>query len=615
MKTGQDIILTRDNVLVRKSILNMFPATFVASFLMTFQFMVDITLAGIFFTPDHIAAIGTATPVMLFALAFMNAISGGANLLLTTALGRGDKEAANRMFSLGVSGPFLIGIVFVAVIEIFAEPLVVLFGAKTPELAQYAVSYLRCYALLIPFSGVNRMIGSVCSTYGYIGKYMAESITGIITNIIFSVLFIKATSLGIGSLGMGSAVSGVINVGISWIIIRQSHIPLRLKIYRYRIKELLSALAHGLPGTTDSLVDSAVAGIINNLIVFNLGAAGLAIQSVVKSIFNVITVPIMATGTATGPLFALFYGARDKQGLKKTMGSGLVIGIISTIMWAAVCIAALPLLLKVFMRNAADIENAEQLIRQGIYIMLIFVPFRTCAVTLGHFFEATERFKQSLIISIIPDSLIYPVLLAVLLPKLGYTGLWLSQGGNALVFFILAYLLHAVIKKTPKITSDDILKFNDKIKTAVPMVDISIGYNNIGVTGISERIHRFMLEEYGTKRTAYLTALCLEELMADFIAHSRITEEKIKNGGAFTDVKLFSDPDAFRIIIRNAAKQYDPLDFEYDDESFSKIGIKMAQKFADRIDYCYVYRMNIITIYVAKTDRNNLTEEKTHEHH
>lgn len=580
----------------------MFPATFVASFLMTFQFMVDITLGGVFFTPTHIAAIGVAMPIMMFALAIMNAISGGANLMLTTALGRGDKETANRMFSLGVSGPFVIGLIFLVMIEIFAEPMVVLFGAQTPELTQYAVAYLRWYALLIPFCGVNRMVGSVCSTYGYVGKYMAESITGIVTNIIFSILFIKLTPLGIGSLGLGSAVSGVLNVGLSWIIIRLSHIPLRLRIYRYGFKELGATLLHGLPSTTDSLVDSGVAGIVNNLIVANLGAAGLAIQSVVKSLFNVITVPIMATGTATGPLFGLFYGARDKQGLKKTIGSGLVIGVISAVVWAGVCVAALPLLLKVFMRNASDIENAEQLIRQGIYIMLIFVPFRTCAVTLGHFYEATERFKQSLAISIIPDSLIYPVLLALLLPELGYTGLWLAQGGNALVFFIIMYLLHAVVKKTLKMSTDDILQFDRRVREAVPMLDVSIGYNNIGVAGISNRIHGFMLKEYGTKRTAYLTALCLEELMADFIAHSQITEEKIRGGGAFTDVKLFSDEDAFRIIIRNAAKQYDPLDFEYDDESFSKIGIKMAQKLADRIDYCYVYRMNIVTIYVAKNN-------------
>lgn len=44
LKIGRDIILTHDNVLVRKSILNMFPATFVTSFLMMFLFMVDITL-------------------------------------------------------------------------------------------------------------------------------------------------------------------------------------------------------------------------------------------------------------------------------------------------------------------------------------------------------------------------------------------------------------------------------------------------------------------------------------------------------------------------------------------------------------------------------------------
>ncbi len=310
----------------------------------------------------------------------------------------------------------------------------------------------------------------------------------------------------------------------------------------------------------------------------------------------------MATGVATGPLFGLFYGARDKQGLKKTIGSSLIIGIISTAVWAVVCIAALPLLLMMYMRNAADIENAELLVRQGIYLLLAFTPVRICAGTLGHFYEATERFKHSLMISILPDSLIYPVMLAVLLPHLGYTGLWIAQGGNALVFFILAYLLHVISKKTPKITADDILKFNDKVETAVPMFDISISYDNIGTTGISEKIHSFMLKEYGTKRTAYLTALCLEELMADFVAHSQITEEKIKRDGAFTDVKLFSDPDAFRIVIRNAARQYNPLDFEYDDEDFSKIGIKMAQKFAERIDYCYVYRMNIVTIYVAKAD-------------
>lgn len=602
LKNGKDIILTRDNVLVRKSILNMFPATFVASILMTFQFMVDIALAGTFFTPDHIAAIGASMPIMMFSLALMNAISGGANLMLTTAIGRGDKETANRMFSLGVSGPFVIGIVFAAVIEIFAEPLVTLFGARTPELVGYAARYIRFYALLIPFCGVNRMVSSVCSTYGYVGKYMIESITGIVTNIIFSIVFIKTTSLGIGSLGLGSAVSGVLNVGLSWIIIRQSRIPLKLKIYRYRLKEFLQALVHGIPGTADSLIDSAVAGIVNNLIVFNLGAAGLAIQSVVKSLFNVITVPVLATGTAAGPLFGLFYGARDKQGLKKTVGNGLAIGVLSTIIWAGVCIAIMPFLLKIFMRNASGIENAEQLITQGIYIMLIFVPIRTCVMTLGHFYEATEHIKLSLAMMIIPDSVIYPIMLAILLPKLDYMGLWLSQGGNSLVFFILVYIIHAIAKKTLKMPAEDILQFDKKIQNSAPMLDVSIGYNNTGVAGISEKIHSFMLDECGTPRTSYLTALCVEELMADFVAHSQITEEKIRRGGKFTDVKLFSDEDAFRIIIRNAAKQYDPLDFEYDDESFSKIGIKMARKLADRVDYCYVYKMNIVTIYVAKNN-------------
>ena len=83
------------------------------------------------------------------------------------------------------------------------------------------------------------------------------------------------------------------------------------------------------------------------------------------------------------------------------------------------------------------------------------------------------------------------------------------------------------------------------------------------------------------------------------MAHTKLKDDKAAER-TIMDIKLFSDVDSHRIIIRNAAEAYNPLDFEFDDETFSKIGIKMVQKLARRIDYNYVYRMNIITIDVDK---------------
>ena len=97
-----------------------------------------------------------------------------------------------------------------------------------------------------------------------------------------------------------------------------------------------------------------------------------------------------------------------------------------------------------------------------------------------------------------------------------------------------------------------------------------------------------------------MSALCLEELAADFIAHSQITNEKINENRELMDIKLFSDESTFRIIIRNTAKKYNPLDFIYDPEDFSKIGVHMARKVAEEIKYNYVYKMNMITIDMNK---------------
>ncbi|MBQ4538020.1 MAG: hypothetical protein II995_00270, partial [Oscillospiraceae bacterium] len=89
----------------------------------------------------------------------------------------------------------------------------------------------------------------------------------------------------------------------------------------------------------------------------------------------------------------------------------------------------------------------------------------------------------------------------------------------------------------------------------------------------------------------------LEELAADFVAH---TPEKVKSDRVIMDIKLFSDKDSFKVLIRNSAPAYNPLDFELDDKTFSKIGVKLAQKVAKRIEYNYVYKINIVTITVEK---------------
>ena len=138
-----------------------------------------------------------------------------------------------------------------------------------------------------------------------------------------------------------------------------------------------------------------------------------------------------------------------------------------------------------------------------------------------------------------------------------------------------------------------------EIRDNVPKIDISIKSDNRDVTFISGQVHEFLEAEGIDPKKAYATALCLEELAVDFVEHTAETDSA-KSEDTIMDIKLFVDEDMLRIIIRNEAPMYNPLDFQLDTESFSKVGVKLAQKFAHSIRYNYVYQINIITINICK---------------
>jgi len=237
--------------------------------------------------------------------------------------------------------------------------------------------------------------------------------------------------------------------------------------------------------------------------------------------------------------------------------------------------------------------------RTGVIVCLCFLPLLLAVRVMTQTFEATEKAGMGLTYSILPDSVIYPLLLLVLLPKLGYMGIWLAYAANSLPFLVLLYLIRSLGQKSFRFSADRMLALDKSIRDNVPMLDISILSSNADATGISGQVHEFLKEENVSERTAYMAALCLEELAADFVEHTQT--ENIKDAEkTIMDIKLFSDEDSLRIVIRNAAPAYNPLDFQLDNETFSKIGVKLVQKVSRHIDYSHVYKMNIITIDLEK---------------
>ena len=588
------------NRLIRKSVTRMFPACFAATLAASMSLLVDSLLAGVLINQLAIAAVAIGNPVTGVFRALIQTISNGAAVRLTISIGRGERENSNRAYSLGVWGSLLLGLLFVAISFIAADKLVLLFGASSnPEAAKMAALYLRSCAIMIAGSSLNIFFGKVLAIYGYQKETFFNSLGGAIANIVFSIIFVKLlpAEYAIAGLGIGTCIGSILQVIVCLLLIKQKKLPLKFSFVFFKGAEFADVIKLGFPSASNNLIDSLIAGVINNIILRGFGGDTLALSvyTAVKGIFSFAQSTCMGTTLATSPLFGLLFGARDKNGIKRTLREGFKYGLIFSVVWCGILIALLPVLLK-FYGMAGNVQLAAT-VRSGVYIVMLFMPVILVLRIMTTLFESTEKFGMGMLYSIIPDSVIYPLMLLVLLPLWKYTGIWIAYGANGIVFLVLMYLVRSLKNKSFRMSADRLLCLDESVRDNVPKMDISIRSNARDISAISEQARAFLASEGASERTAYMTALCMEELAADFAAKSTETR---KGDREIMDVKLFSDESRLRIIIRNTGKLYNPLDFDLDNETFAKVGVKMAQKVAERIEYAYVYKMNVITIDLAK---------------
>lgn len=588
-----------NNRIIRRSIVRMFPLCFVRILTANFLCMLDALLAGYFFTSAYIAAVGVVAPVTVIASALMNAVSSGVELGISVASGAGDKDRAHRLYSLGMLATIGMCALFMVVSEVFAPGIVRLCGAWEADVAVIAARYLRFITPYFLFLGVKQVFVSVLSVRGCRREIMASSVVEFLLNLVLSTALVKYTALGVAGLAIGSWVATFMSMSVCLAAMWRNHLPVRVKPCRFRLSEVGSIAKYGFPISIDNIAYGLVAGVINNIIAAFFGTAGLAAYSVVNSIQSIILTAADGMRTALCPMIGVFYGARDKNGVKKTLTEGIKVTYAFALAWLALILLCLTPLIQLYM-HGGEAAGLEDTIRTGVYIIAAFTPFMLVVYLMVGFYQSLDRPFLSIAFASIPDSVIMPIAIFLLAPHFGYNGIWLAYGSCETVFLFLFAAIFLLRKRTLRPSLDDVLFLDQSIRDNVPMKDISVRYSNTDVTGLSAEIQAFLLANGAAGRTAYMCALCLEELAADFIAHAQITREKINENRELMDIKLFSDQDSFRIVIRNAARRYDPLDFEYDPQDFSKIGVHMAQQVAQAICYNYVYKMNIITIDMKK---------------
>jgi Na+-driven multidrug efflux pump len=155
-------MFNREYKLIWKLFFSSFSVFFLSTLTSTLGSLVDGVVIGNTMNTNSVAAYGLVTPLS-FAFALIGSVlNSGSQNACAGALGRGDKEEAQKIFSLTCASGFGVSLVVMVAILLLSRPIVGALGAEPgTRLFADTRAYLIGYALGLPAITGTKLLSSI----------------------------------------------------------------------------------------------------------------------------------------------------------------------------------------------------------------------------------------------------------------------------------------------------------------------------------------------------------------------------------------------------------------------------------------------------------------------
>ena len=359
--------------------------------------------------------------MILSTVGFMFGTGGSA--LIGKTLGEGDKNKANRQFSLVVYAAIVLSVVISVIGLVLLRPIAALLGAEG-ELLENCVVYGRILLIGLPFFTLQVEFQSlfVTAEKPQLGLYMTL-ITGVM-NMVLDALMVGILGWGIEGAALASTLSQVIGGIVPLIYFaRPNSSLLQLGKTKYDAQALLRTCTNGSSELMSTVSMSLVGMLYNIQLLKYAGEDGVAAYGVLMYVNMVFLAIFFGYTMGMAPVISFNYGANNTDELKSLLKKSLVIvGISSVLMVISSILLAKPLSL-LFASSHPDLLAMTV---RGFYIYSFCFLFAGMAIFGSSFFTALNNGFVSALISFL-RTVVFQIAAVMLLPLIfGLDGIWVS---------------------------------------------------------------------------------------------------------------------------------------------------------------------------------------------
>jgi putative MATE family efflux protein len=383
-----------------------------------------------------LTGVGVCLPIIAMVMAFANLFGVGGAPLCSIERGRGNYEEAENI--MGNSFVMLIcsGICLTLLGLLFKKPLLYFFGASDltfPYADRYISIYLLGNIFVMISLGMNPFINS--QGFGHIG--MKTVVLGAGANIILDPIFIFVLNMGVQGAALATVVSQFLSAlwVLKFLTGKTAILHLKRKSFILKAHRVKRIIGLGISGFVMQSTNSLVSILCNATLQLYGGDLYVGIMTVIHSVREFISLPVMGLASGAQPVMGFNYGAGEYKRVKSCIRfTTLAAFIYTTLMW--IFLIRFPgFFIGIFNKDAKVLEA-------GIPSMRLFfmVFFTTTLQFVGQStFVALGKSKWAILFSVFRKVVIVSPLV-VLLPRLwslGSAGVFIAEpisefiGGSA----------------------------------------------------------------------------------------------------------------------------------------------------------------------------------------
>lgn len=370
-------------------------------------------------------AVNLIMPVLMIVATVGLMFGTGGTAIVAKTMGEGDREKANRYFSLFVYFAFGTGMVLAVAGIVFIRPIAVFLKAEG-ELLENCVTYATIILCALPFYVLQLLFQSFFVTAEKPHLGLAVTISSGVTNMVLDAVLVilLPQEYKLAGAAIATAMSQLVG-GVAPLVyfFRKNSSLLKLTSTRFDGRAIVKAATNGSSEFMSNVSMSIVAMLYNARLMEYAGEDGVAAYGVMMYVSMIFSAAFIGYSIGTAPVVGYHDGAKNHAELKSVLRKSLIIiGAFGVAMVAAAQILAWPLA-KMFVGYD---DNLVDMTISGFRIFALSFVFTGFAIYSSGFFTALNDGLTSALISFL-RTLVFQVAAVMILPEIwDLNGIWIS---------------------------------------------------------------------------------------------------------------------------------------------------------------------------------------------